>query len=52
MQELVARLSALDPEAGTVLKVITYFDKLIEGRVGLETLVRGAAVLSGFVAGE
>lgn len=51
MQELVARLSALDPEAGTVLKVITYFDKLIEGRVGLETLVRGAAVLSGFVAG-
>jgi hypothetical protein len=51
MQELVARLSALDAEAGAALKVITYFDKLNEGRVGLETLVRGAAVLSGFPAG-
>jgi hypothetical protein len=51
MQELVARLSALDAEAGAALKAITYFDKLNEGRVGLETLVRGAAVLSGFPAG-
>lgn len=51
MQELVARLTALDAEAGAAFKVITYFDKLNEGRVGLETLVRGAAVLSGFAAG-
>jgi hypothetical protein len=51
MQELVARLAARDSEAGAALKVVNYFDKLNEGHVGMETLVRGAAVLSGFPAG-
>ena len=51
MKELVGKLSALDPEAGDALKVVTYFDTLIDGRVGVETLLRGAATLSGVPAG-
>lgn len=47
MKELAGRLAALDPDAGAALQVISYFDRLIEGRAGLESLVRGAAVLSG-----
>lgn len=51
MQELVGRLTALDPEASETLKVVAYFDVLVAGRVGLQSLLRGAAVLSGTVAG-
>ncbi|MFF2372160.1 helix-turn-helix domain-containing protein [Agromyces sp. NPDC058110] len=51
MQELVGRLTALDPEASETLKVVSYFDTLVAGGVGLESLLRGAAVLSGAVAG-
>jgi hypothetical protein len=47
VKELAGRLAALDPDAGAALQVIAYFDRLMEGRVGLEALVRGAAVLSG-----
>ncbi|MFF4349661.1 helix-turn-helix domain-containing protein [Streptomyces sp. NPDC001530] len=50
MKELAGRLAALDPDAGAALQVIAYFDRLTEGRVGLEALVRGAAVLSGCTA--
>lgn len=46
MKELAGRLAALDPDAGAALRVIAYFDRLIEGRAGLESLVRGAAVLA------
>ncbi|MGW4125855.1 hypothetical protein [Nocardia sp. NPDC004711] len=51
MQELVGRLTALDPEACETLKVVAYFDALVAGGVGLDGLLRGAAVLSGAVAG-
>lgn len=47
MRELVTHLSALDPGAAETVKVIAYFDRLVEGRAGLEPIVRGAAVLSG-----
>ena len=47
MEDLVGRLSALDPDAGAAIKVIAYFDRLVEGRAGLEPVVRGAAVLTG-----
>ncbi|WP_371599806.1 helix-turn-helix domain-containing protein [Streptomyces sp. NBC_00564] len=47
VRELAGRLAELDPDAGAALQVIAYFDRLMEGRVGLEALVRGAAVLSG-----
>ncbi|MET8411474.1 helix-turn-helix domain-containing protein [Streptomyces sp. NPDC005195] len=47
MKELAGRLAALDPDAGAALRVISYFDRLTEGRAGLESLVRGAAVLAG-----
>ncbi|OHV42640.1 helix-turn-helix domain-containing protein [Pseudofrankia sp. BMG5.36] len=47
MRELVAKLAALDPDAGAAVKVIAYFDRLIEGQAGLEPIVRGAAVLAG-----
>ncbi|WP_149261547.1 helix-turn-helix domain-containing protein [Actinomadura sp. K4S16] len=50
MRELVGRLEALDPDAGAALRVITFFDQLIERRAGLENVVRGAAVLSGHPA--
>ncbi|GII56785.1 hypothetical protein Pth03_51740 [Planotetraspora thailandica] len=47
MKELAGRLTALDPDAGAAVRVIAYFDRLVEGRAGLEALVRGAAVLAG-----
>ena len=52
MQELVGRLTALDPEASDTLKVVSYFDTLVAGGVGIETLLRGAAVLTGTIAGR
>jgi hypothetical protein len=50
MKELVGRLTALDPDAGAAVQVIAYFDRLAEARAGLESLVRGAAVLAGVPA--
>ncbi|MFR9804111.1 helix-turn-helix domain-containing protein [Pseudonocardia sp. RS010] len=50
MQQLVGKLAALDPDAGAALKVIAYFDNLLEMRAGLESMVRGAALLSGLPA--
>ncbi|MCY1139150.1 helix-turn-helix domain-containing protein [Actinoplanes sp. Pm04-4] len=47
MKDLAVRLAALDPDAGAALSVIAYFDRLIEARAGLQTIVRGAAVLAG-----
>jgi hypothetical protein len=51
MQELVGRLTALDPEASETLKVITYFDALVGAGAGIEALLRAAATLSGVTAG-
>lgn len=51
MQELIGRLSALDPEAENDVRVIAYFDALAESRAGLDGHIRGAAVLSGCSAG-
>ena len=47
VKELAGRLAALDPDAGAAVQVIAYFDRLIDGRAGLEAIVRGAAVLAG-----
>ncbi len=47
MQELVGRLTALDPEASESLKVVGYFDALVGGQVSVDVLVRSAAVLAG-----
>lgn len=49
MRELLGRVSALDPEAGAAVKVISYFDELADA--GVEAVVRGAAVLTGVAAG-
>ncbi|MFF2119230.1 hypothetical protein ACFVXH_18075 [Kitasatospora sp. NPDC058184] len=51
MHELIGRIGALDPRAAEALKVVSYFDTLITGDVGLDGLLRGAAALSGTVAG-
>lgn len=51
MQEIVGRLTALDPEASEALKVVAYFDTLVTAGAGIDALLRGAAVLSGAVAG-
>lgn len=51
MHHLVGRLSALDPEASESLRIVSYFDVLITRGAGLDGLLRGAAVLSGTVAG-
>jgi hypothetical protein len=51
MQELVGRLTALDAEATETLKVISYFDALVDGHATTEVLLRGAAILSGCAAG-
>ena len=52
MKELAGRLSSLDPEASQSLKVIAYFDTLVHGRVGVEGMLRGAAVLCGAPIGH
>jgi hypothetical protein len=51
MQGLVWRLKALDPEASESLKVIAYFDALVDGHASAQVLLTGAAVLSGCAAG-
>lgn len=51
MQDLLGRLTALDPDASETLKVVTYFDALVARSVGVESLLRGAAVLSGATVG-
>lgn len=51
MQELAGRLTAFDPDASDALKVVSYFDALVASGAGLDGLLRGAAALSGTVAG-
>lgn len=52
MQDLLGRLTALDPDASETLKVVTYFDALVARAVGVESMLRGAAVLSGATVGH
>ncbi|MCU1644104.1 MAG: hypothetical protein JWN03_4379 [Nocardia sp.] len=51
MEELLQRLASLDPAAEGAVRAIAYFDKLVEGRAGLEAFVRAAAILAGCPAG-
>lgn len=51
MQELLARLKTLDPNAGLALRIIACFDELVRGSVNLHGLLGAAASLSGCVAG-
>jgi hypothetical protein len=51
VRELLGRLSALDHNAESAVRVIAYFDALIDGHAGLDALVRGAAALAGCPAG-
>lgn len=50
MKDLAVRLAALDADAGAALRAIAYFDSLTDSRAGLQTIVRGAAVLAGCAA--
>jgi len=52
MQDLLGRLTALDPDASETLKVVSYFDALVERSVGVESMLRGAAMLSGATVGQ
>ncbi|WP_029260830.1 MULTISPECIES: hypothetical protein [unclassified Microbacterium] len=52
MQDLLGRLTALDPDASETLKVVSYFDALVARSVGVESMLRGAAVLSGATVGQ
>lgn len=51
MRDLLGRLSELDEDAESLVKVIAYFDTLVDGHVSLETIVRSAAALGGCTAG-
>jgi hypothetical protein len=51
MKELIQRLSALDEDATAAVKIILHFDTLLGQGAGLESFVRGAAVLAGYPAG-
>ncbi|WP_040167803.1 helix-turn-helix domain-containing protein [Microbacterium gorillae] len=51
MQDLLGRLTALDPDASEALKVVAFFDALVARSVGIESMVRGAAVLTGVATG-
>ncbi len=52
MQDLLGRLTALDPDASETLKVVSYFDALVARSVGVESMLRGAAMLSGATVGQ
>lgn len=45
MYQVVARLDALDPDAGAAARVITQFDSLVEGRAGLGPILHAVALL-------
>jgi hypothetical protein len=47
MKDLAVRLAALDADASAAVQVIAYFDSLVEAGAGLQSIVRGAAVLAG-----
>ncbi|MBB2947610.1 hypothetical protein FB565_007381 [Actinoplanes lutulentus] len=47
MKDLAVRLAALDADASAAVQVIAYFDGLAEAGAGLQSIVRGAAVLAG-----
>ena len=51
MQELLGRISALDPQASLSLRVIACFDELIVGNVNTRGLLSAAASLAGCHAG-
>ena len=51
MQDLLGRLTALDPDASETLKVVSYFDALVARGVGVESMLRGAALLTGATTG-
>ncbi|MGI5129902.1 helix-turn-helix domain-containing protein [Pseudonocardia sp. CA-107938] len=46
MHGLLMRLSALDADAEHAIRLISFFDTLVEQQVGLEELVRNAAVVA------
>jgi hypothetical protein len=51
VQELVGRISALDPQASVSLRVIACFDELVVGNVNTRALLSAAASLAGCTAG-
>ncbi|MBE3000537.1 hypothetical protein IDM40_17770 [Nocardiopsis sp. HNM0947] len=51
MERLVGHLRSVDPEASESLRIVEYFDVLLKRGAGVDGLLRGAAVLSGTVAG-
>ncbi|WP_086854043.1 helix-turn-helix domain-containing protein [Amycolatopsis kentuckyensis] len=51
MKGLLLRLSGLDADAENAVRVIGFFDRLIAGRAGLDTLVRSTADLAGCPVG-
>lgn len=51
MQELLGRISALDPEASVGIRVIACFDELIIGNVNTRALLSAAASLAGCPTG-
>jgi hypothetical protein len=51
MHNLEGMLSALDPALRESVKIIGYFDALVSERVGVDALLRAAALLAGCPAG-
>lgn len=51
MQELLARITALDPSAQMSLRVVACFDELIRGEVNVHALLSAGASLAGVPAG-
>jgi hypothetical protein len=50
VREIAGRLAALDPALAEALRVIVYFGNLLDGHVGIESPLRGVAVLTGVPA--
>jgi PucR C-terminal helix-turn-helix domain/GGDEF-like domain len=51
MRGLLLRLSALDPDAETSLRLIEYFDELLASRASMDAIVRATAMVAECTAG-
>lgn len=51
MEKLIGQLDTLSPDAGAGIRVISYFDSLVDGHAGFEAFLQGAAILTGCPVG-
>lgn len=51
VEKLIGQIDTLSPDAGAGIRVISYFDSLVDGHAGFEAFLQGAAILTGCPVG-